>query len=90
MDTKSKKKKTHNIALTKPVERPRMPLTLMLRMFLLGSVAVVASGYAVYRYYFVPRTPMMQPATPDAATPEPSSSEWLPAPELVPVPASSP
>ena len=72
---KRTKKRTH-LDLTKPVERPRMPLGVMLRMFLLGSVSVIAASYALYRHYFVPRPSMLAPAAP----------ELLPAPPIVPVP----
>jgi hypothetical protein len=71
---RSKKKRYVDVA--KPIERPRMPLGVLLRMFVLGSVAVGASGYAIYRHYFVPRPSMLAPA--------PSASE-VPAPEVVPV-----
>jgi hypothetical protein len=83
---KTKKK----IDLTKPVERPRMPLALVFRIFVLGAVAVVASAYAIYRHYYVPRPSMLVPAPPATeVAPEPSSSEWIPAPELAPLPAPS-
>jgi hypothetical protein len=85
------KKKRKSLDLTKPVERPRMPIMVMLRMFLLGSVAVVAASYAIYRHYFVPRPPMSRPV-PSATepSPDPASSDLLPVPELVPLPAPSP
>ena len=79
-------KKKRGVDLAKPVERPRMPLGVLLRMFLLGSVAFGASGYAIYRHYFVPRPSMLAPVPVTGAAPEPASSE-LPAPELVPVPS---
>ena len=81
MQKRTKKKR---VDLAKPVERPRMPLGVLLRMFLLGSVAIGASGYAIYRHYFVPRPSMLAPVP--VAPPEPASSE-LPAPEVVPVPS---
>jgi len=88
---KRSKKKSKSLDLTRPVERPRMPFMVMVRMFLLGSVAVVASAYAIYRHYFVPRPPMTTPVpSATASTPEPASSDLLPVPELVPLPASSP
>jgi len=84
------KRKPKKLDFSKPVERPRMPIAIMLRMFLIGSVAVGASVYAIYRHYYVARPSMLRPVPSAAATPpEPSSSELLPAPELVPEPASS-
>ncbi|CAN5850751.1 hypothetical protein BH11MYX4_BH11MYX4_60600 [soil metagenome] len=83
MQKRSKKKK-RGLDLAKPVERPRMPFGVLLRMFLLGSVAVVASGYAIYRHYFVPRPSMLAPAP--AA--ESASSDFVPSPEIVPVPSN--
>lgn len=56
-------------------ERPRIPVALLFRMFVIGTVAVAAASYGIYRYYFVPRAPMLVPA--------PSSTE-IPAPELSP------
>jgi hypothetical protein len=62
-----------------------MPFTVLARMFLIGSVAVVASGYAIYRHYYVPRPSMLMPV-PSASTPapEPTSPDLIPVPELVP------
>lgn len=42
-------------------------------MFVLGSVAVIASVYAVVRYYTVPRPPMLVPV--------PAATE-IPVPEV--------
>jgi hypothetical protein len=55
--------------------RPQVPLGLLFRMFVIGTVAVIASAWAVYRYYFVPRAPL--------GGPPPSATE-IPAPELDP------
>lgn len=79
-------KKRKNLDLTKPVERPRMPLGVIFRVFLIGSVAIGASGYAIYRHYYVPR-PSMLMAVPPATSPapDPASSDLVPVPELVPV-----
>lgn len=57
------------------VTRPRVPLGLLFRMFVIGAIAVGACAYAVYRYYFVPRGPML--------VPRPAPTE-IPAPELDP------
>lgn len=88
--TTKRNKKTQGLDLKKPVERPRMPFFVMLRMFLIGSVAVVASSYAIYRHYYVPRPSMRAPVSDAGPSPEPAGSDLLPVPELVPVPASSP
>lgn len=80
MQKRSKKKRSLDLA--KPVERPRMPLGVLFRAFLLGSVAIVASSYALYRHYFVPRPSMLAPAPP----PAPASSE-MPVPDLLPLPS---
>lgn len=56
-------------------EQPRIPTALLFRMFVLGSVAVVAAVWALYRYYTVPRRPMLVPV---------ESPTEMPAPELVP------
>jgi hypothetical protein len=81
---KKSKRKKKNLDLTKPIERPRMPLGIMLRMFLIGSVAVGASGYAIYRHYYVPRPSMLKPLPP-APTAEPLPSGLVPVPDLVPL-----
>jgi hypothetical protein len=77
-------KKKRNLDFAKPVERPRMPLGVLLRMFLLGSVAIGASGYAIYRHYFVPRPSMLAPVP----APDPAGTELVPVPEVVPVPSN--
>jgi len=77
---KKRPKKRKNLDLTKPVERPRMPFGVLFRIFVMGSIAAGASGYALYRHYFVPRPSMLQPVPP-----APSATE-LPAPEVVPAP----
>jgi hypothetical protein len=84
--TSSKRKQRKKLDLSRPIEQPRIPLAILLRMFLLGSVAVSASAYAIYRHYYVPRPSMLAPVT----APEPSSSDLLPAPELVPVAPAPP
>lgn len=60
---KDKKKKV----TARRAERPSIPLHMVIRMFLIGAVAVIGSIYALWRHYSVPRTPMLVPA--------PSSSE---------------
>lgn len=62
------------------LKKPRIPVLLLVRMFLVGSVAVAAACWGIWRYYFVPRTPLLVPA--------PSTTE-LPAPDLEPLPSGS-
>lgn len=42
-------------------QRPTIPLGALIRMFLIGSVAVVASIYAIWRHYTVPYQKMLVP-----------------------------
>ena len=74
------KRKAKKIDLSKPVEHPRMPFAVLVRMFLIGSISVAAAGYAIYRHYYVARPSMLMPV--------PSPSE-LPAPDLLPTAAPS-
>ncbi len=55
-----------------------MPIGVVFRVFLIGSIAIGASGYAIYRHYYVPRPSMLMPV------PAPSASDLIPAPNLVP------
>lgn len=55
-------------------ERPKIPLAMLIRMFLIGSIAVVASVWAIWRHYTVPRAPLLVP------TPSASEIEVEPAP----------
>ena len=83
------KRKKSSLDLTKPVERPRMPLMVLLRMFVIGAVGVAASGYAIYRHYYIPRPSMLEPVPP--ATPTASwSPDLVPVPDLVPLPPPRP
>jgi hypothetical protein len=45
------------------VERPKLPIGTMVRMFLLGSVAIIASVWAIWRHYTVPPSKMLVPVT---------------------------
>ncbi|MFO0738680.1 MAG: hypothetical protein U0270_22475 [Labilithrix sp.] len=54
-------------------ERPTIPVGILLRMFLIGSVAVVASLYAVWRYYTTPYQKMLVPKPPASEV----EIEWL-------------
>ena len=77
------KRKVKKIDLSKPVEHPRMPFAVLVRVFLIGAISIAAAGYAIYRHYYVARPSMLMPV--------PSSTE-LPAPELLPTapPSGSP
>ena len=77
------KRKAKKIDLSKPVEHPRMPFAVLVRVFLIGAISIAAAGYAIYRHYYVARPSMLMPV--------PSSTE-LPAPELLPTapPSGSP
>ena len=79
-------KQKRNLDLTKSVSRPRMPLGVFVRMFLIGSVAIGASAYATYRHYFLKRPSMLMAVPPaTSAAPGPAASDLLPVPELIPV-----
>ncbi|MDF2695622.1 MAG: hypothetical protein K0S65_4005 [Labilithrix sp.] len=58
-------------------QRIRYPVAVLIRMFLIGSVAIVACCWAIWRHYTVPRMPMVVPATP---APSASEIEIEPAP----------
>ena len=69
-----KKKKMFEGTPARP-EQPRIPFAMGIRMFFIGSIAVVAAVYAIWRHYSIPPRPMLVPAPP------PSASE-LPAPDI--------
>ena len=69
-----------------------MPLGVLFRAFVLGSIAVGASVYAIYRHYYVARPSMLMPrptATATAEEPEELPPGFVPVPELVPLPSAS-
>lgn len=76
---RKKPKKTTRIAEA----RPRIPFATLLRMFLLGSVAIVASVYAIWRYYTVPYQKMLVPK-PTASEVEIEWEPGQPIPSAVP------
>jgi hypothetical protein len=89
---KKSKRKTKHVDLTKPVEHPRIPFGVLFRMFVLGSIAIVASSYAIYRHYYVTRPSMLMPRPTATATADDVESlppGFVPVPELVPLPAPS-
>lgn len=91
---KRSKRKTSRVDLGKPVEHPRIPYGVLFRMFVLGSVAIVASTYAIYRHYYVMRPSMLMPRPTATATTTADDVESLPpgfvaVPDLVPLPAAS-
>ena len=62
-------------------QRIRYPVAVLLRMFLLGSVAIVGSAWALWRNYTNPHMPMLVPV--------PSASEIEVEPSLEAQPSSS-
>jgi hypothetical protein len=91
---KSSKRRTKRVDLAKPVEHPRIPYGVLFRMFVLGSVAIGASTYAIYRHYYVTRPSMLMPRPTATATATADDVESLPpgfvaVPDLVPLPAAS-
>jgi hypothetical protein len=54
-----------------------VPFNMAIRMFLIGSVAVAAALYAIWRHYSVPRTSMLVPV--------PSASASASPPDEIPV-----
>jgi hypothetical protein len=74
---KKKKKKMFEGAPPR-AEAPRVPFGMAIRMFLVGSIAVVAAVYAIWRHYSVPLRPMVVPAAPSASE--------VPAPDIETVP----
>lgn len=48
-------------------QRIRFPFMVLVRMFLIGTVAVAAAGWAIWRHYTVPRMPMVLPVAPSAS-----------------------
>ncbi|MBN9160938.1 MAG: hypothetical protein J0I07_08240 [Myxococcales bacterium] len=59
-------------------QRIRYPVVVLVRMFLIGSVAVIGALWAVWRHYTVPRMPMLVPVT---AAPAASEIEIETSPE---------
>jgi hypothetical protein len=88
---KKSKRKTKHLDLTKPVEHPRIPFGVLFRMFVLGSIAIVASSYAIYRHYYVTRPSMLMPRPTATATADDVESlppGFVAVPDLVPLPAT--
>ena len=50
-----------------PEAWPTIPLAALIRMFVIGSVAVLGSIWALWRHYNVPRMPMVVPVTSSAS-----------------------
>lgn len=66
----------------KPTKRPVSYFPLPVRMFLLASVAVIGSAYALVRHYTRPHVPMYVPVTADAGAGNDLDGSLVPAPEL--------
>jgi len=75
----------------KPRRRPVSYFPLPVRMFLMASVAVIGSVYALVRHYTRPHVPMYVAALPDAGEELDGAGGLLPAPEIevLPEPATS-
>jgi hypothetical protein len=58
----------------------RVPPAAVVKMFLLASVSVAASGWALFRYYTYPRPPMVVPAV--AVVDAGADAAEIPAPDL--------
>ena len=67
---KKKRKVTEGTRVRPQPQRIRFPVAVLIRMFLIGSVAVIAAIWALWRTYTVPRMPMVVPVAP-----APSASE---------------
>jgi hypothetical protein len=69
-------KKKLNVTDPRPppprAERLRLPMGSLVRIVIFASLAVMASGWAIWRHYTVPLSPMLVPKT---AAPAPSGSE---------------
>lgn len=68
----SRERKAKERGRKKSRERPPMPAALFFRIFVVGSVSIVAASYAIYRHYYVARPPMVVPAPAETERPAPS------------------
>ena len=59
-------------------ERPRIPVGTLVRMFVLGSVSVIACIWALWRHYTVPAQPMLVPVSASSAVSPPGEIETTP------------
>ncbi len=63
------KRKVTEARPVRPVPtRPRIPVSVLIRMFVIGSVAVIASIWAIWRHYTAPHIPMVVPTPSTTAT----------------------
>ncbi len=53
------------------VSRPKTPVGVLFRMFVLGSVAVIASAWAIWHHYTAPHVSMLR------EVPAASSPPWI-------------
>lgn len=68
MLAKRKPKVTADRKLRPTPQRPKIPLAALFRMFVLGTVAIFASAYAIYRHYTVPPMKMLVPVPTTSAS----------------------
>ncbi|MBX3213856.1 MAG: hypothetical protein KF850_17590 [Labilithrix sp.] len=64
------RKKKRKVTDARAPQRIRYPVAVLVRMFVLGSVAVLAAVWAIWRQYTVPRMPMVVPVAPAPAASE--------------------
>lgn len=64
------RKKKRKVTEARAPERIRYPVVVLVRMFVLGSVAVLAAVWAIWRQYTIPRSPMVVPVAPAPAASE--------------------
>jgi hypothetical protein len=73
-------KKKRSVTEPRPLpprpQRLRIPPAVVIRTFVIGSVAVVACAWAIWRHYFTPRMPLVVPVP--AAASAPSGSYEIP------------
>jgi len=70
-----------------PTHTLRLPPGAVIKMFLLASISVVASVWALVRFYTHPHLPMVVPASNEVTTgsARDASATEIPAPDLEPI-----
>jgi hypothetical protein len=66
---KKKRKVTDEHRARPQPQRIRVPVAALMRMFVIGSISVVAAVYALWRHYTVPHMPMLVPVPPASSAP---------------------
>ena len=57
------------------LERPAIPASALFRMFVLGSISVIACVWAIWRHFAVPRPPMLVPVPATSTVSSPGGGE---------------